>query len=111
MIQKGNYYTCNQGTCFSVNASFTCAHASHNDVVIEIVETPKEQQLRALGQIAKDRTHWEYVRIRRQEEYDFVCNLLRQIKANLPVPSGGIPSGSVRVPGPVPEDLQIWPVP
>ncbi len=76
-----------------------------------ILETPKEKQLRALREIAADRMHWEYVRIRRQEEYDFVCNLLRQIKANLPRQSGGLPSGSMRLGGAIPEDLQVWPVP
>lgn len=111
MIQKGNYFTCDQGTCFSVDSSFTCAHASHNDVVLEILETPKEKQFRAMGQIASDRAHWEYVRIRRQEEYDFVCNLLRDIKANLPRQTGGIPSGSMNLGGAVPLDLQIWQTP
>ncbi len=82
-----------------------------DDIVLTILETPREKELRALGEIARDRTHWEYVGIQRRKEQDFVWNLLREIKASLPVPSGGIPNGSIRVPGVVPDDLQVWPVP
>ena len=103
---------CDSGACFSTDGSFTCAHASHNDVVLEIVETPKEKQLNALGQIAMDRQRWYYIRIQRQKEYEFVCELLTEVQASLPKPSGGalFVSGSQRIGGPVPEPLQIWPI-
>ncbi len=111
MIQKGNYYTCDRDMCFSVDASFTCAHASHNDVVLEIVETPKEKQLNALGQIAMDRQRWYYIRIQRQKEYEFVCEFLTEVQASLPKPTGGalMVSGSMNLGGAVPHHLQIWP--
>ena len=82
-----------------------------DDIVVTILETEKEKQLRALRQIASDRQDWYYIRIRRQKEYEFVCELLREIKASLPVPSGGalFVSGSMNLGGAVPFDLQVWP--
>lgn len=86
---------------------------SRDDIVLTILETPREKELNALRQIAKDRTYWEYERVRRQKKQYLVWDFLRQVKARLPVPTGGalFISGSLRVPGAVPEDLQIWPVP
>lgn len=84
-----------------------------DDTVITILETPKEKELRALRQIATDRQHWYYVRLQRQKEQDFVWDLLREIKANLPRQSGGalFCSGSMNLGGAVPTDLQVWKVP
>ncbi len=84
-----------------------------DDTVLTILESPKEKQLRALGDIARDRQHWYYTRKQREQQQDLVWNLLRDIKANLPRQSGGalFVTGSMNLGGAVPEDLQIWPTP
>ena len=84
-----------------------------HDIAVTIVDTPKEKELRALREIAADRIHWQYVARQRQQDEQLAWDLLWQIKASLPRPTGGalFVSGSMRIGGPVPEQLQVWPTP
>lgn len=113
------YYTCRVGQCFSAYGPVKdCIHETSrkslsipDDATLELAETAQELAERRCAEVNRARDERYYAAERYQQEYNFVVDLLRRIKASrIPPSAGGYGTGAqLRFMGShLPLDLQYW---